>query len=1153
MYFLDGSVITSASDLSAASACEFAFARGIDVKLGRIDAVDTAPDEMLARTGALGDVHEQRVLNALREQFGAGVVEIERPDVRDRASLAEAVAQTTAAFAGGADVVFQATFFDGGFVGFADFIVRTADDSYEVQDTKLARSAKVTALLQLAAYWEQLGALGIRRSDTVSVLLGDGSTSAHQIRDILPVYRHRRERLGELIASRIGSGADAGANAGAGAGAGAADLEPVQWGDPRYTACGHCDTCSAEIAAHRDVLLVAGLRLTQRARLNAAGVLTIEQLAERTHPVADMSASTLAALRDQAAVQLESTPDRPAWRVLDRSRLDGLPEPDAGDIFFDFEGDPLHQEGDSARPVWGLDYLFGLVESDETFRAFWAHDLAQERRALIEFLDYVTARRAAHPGMHIYHYAAYERSHLLSLAARHGVGEETVDDLLRNNVLIDLYPVVRQGLRIGSPSYSLKKLEPLYMGSLERQGVANAADSISEYVRYRDLLDAGEADDAATVLADIERYNTYDCISTLRLRDWLRAVARGLGSDAAIATTAAAELPLEVPVREPDPVYLALEALLADIPLADRTADDTALALAAAAIDYHRREAKSFWWEHFTRLSSPVDEWSDTRGVVVIDRIDVERDWFREGRQRQDRRHLRVTGTIAPGSALRAGDSQFFVLYDAPLPPIRPSTTPGARTAHNRTAIVEVLSATSFILEEKLEQGAPPYAELPMAITPAPSPNPGTQASAIAEWGHRVLDAAPVILPDPAMDILRRTAGAADAIIRRPSTVDAIRDTLLGLDRSYLAVQGPPGTGKTYTGSRVIADLVANHGWRVGVVAQSHAAVENMLRGVVKAGLDPARVAKKPKKGDESVEVEWSGSPTALPDGGFVLGGTAWTFSNENTVPRASLDLLVVDEAGQFSLASTIAASVAASRLLLLGDPQQLPQVSQGTHPEPVDESALGWLSAGEDVLPAEYGFFLDTSWRMHPALCSRVSDLSYLGRLTSHASDRRLAGVEPGLHAVPLEHGGNSTSSPEEADAVVARVQSVLGLSWEGGGMSRPLVETDVIVVAPYNAHVELVSARLAAAGLGAVPVGTVDKFQGREAAVAIVSLAASSAHDVPRGLEFLLLANRLNVAISRAQWAAYLIYSPGLTDHLPTNVAGLAQLSAFIRLVEG
>jgi predicted RecB family nuclease len=358
-------------------------------------------------------------------------------------------------------VVFQGAFFDGRFLGYSDFLVRddTAADAaagapvYSVYDTKLARKAKITALLQLAAYADQLQLNGIPTSDTVHLILGTGKTTSHRLRDILPVYRRRRARLQQLIDDRV------------------ADGRATEWGDERYSACGRCTACAAEVQRSRDVLLVAGMRLTQRARLRAAGIQSIDELAAATGPVPGLSQATLANLAGQARVQIEPPEAGQAlsWHIKDPARLAALPTPDPGDIFFDFEGDPLYQEGSA----WGLDYLFGLVEPDDTFVAFWAHDLAQEKQALLDFLAYVADRRARCPLMHIYHYAAYERTHLLSLAARHGVGEDEVDELLRQNVLVDLYPVVRQGLRIGTHSYSLKKLEPLYMGDAERAGVAH--------------------------------------------------------------------------------------------------------------------------------------------------------------------------------------------------------------------------------------------------------------------------------------------------------------------------------------------------------------------------------------------------------------------------------------------------------------------------------------------------------------------------------------------------------------------------------------------------------------------------------------------------------------------------------------------------------
>jgi len=1153
-------VIFSASDLGAAAGCEWAVMRKLDGKLGRIDTVPDEGDAMLRRAGALGDEHELRYLERLR--LSRDVVEFARPSMRD---LPEAAAATAQEFRAGADVLFQATFFDGRFVGFADFIMRTEDGAYEVYDTKLARSAKITALLQVAAYSDQLDRLGIRTGEHVHLLLGDGRTSTHRLRDILPVYRKRRAQLERLIDERV------------------ADPEPTPWGDPRYSACGRCAACSVEVEAHRDVLLVAGMRLTQRRHLLEAGLRTIEALAASTGPVDGLVDATTEALRAQARLQLQSRQlagqpghaDAPAFEVYNPVALGALPEPDDGDIFFDFEGDPLYSEtaAGTDSPEWGLDYLFGLIETDGTFRPFWAHDYAEERQALIDFLAYVTERRARFPNLHIYHYAAYERTHLLSLAARHGVGEDAVDDLLQSNVLVDLYPVVKKSLRVGSRSYSIKKLEPLYMGDEHREGVDNAADSITEYADSRDLFRAGQTDVAQAKLDAIADYNEYDCLSTLRLRDWLLARA----DEAGIPRAAPRDLELAIPVREPSPVYLALAAQVADAPAGDRTPDQTAIALASAAIDYHRREGKKFWQEHFDRLRNPVDEWSATRDVLIVADVTVDRDWALVGRDRNLSRVLRIEGEPAPGSSLKLGQKP-FLLYDAPYPPLAQAGEPGSRVAHERTEITglvdEVTGEEVLYVTEKLGRGVDAYDQLPMALTPATPPPPGTQVPAIAEWGQRVLGALPAMLPDAALDILRRvpprlvstgsTSGVSTSSTSGVSTsaadiTTAIRDSLLGIDRSYLAVQGPPGTGKTYTGSRVIAELVRDHGWKIGVVAQSHATVENMLSAVLKAGLGSEHVGKKAKAGEEPRENGWTAlAPNRFAEftgqaGGFVLGGTAWDFSNAARIEPGSLDLLVIDEAGQFSLASTIASAVSARRLLLLGDPQQLPQVSQGSHPEPVDVSALGWLTDGHDVLPAEFGYFLAKSWRMHPAVCAPVSRLSYEGKLESQAAARHLDGVEPGLHPLPVPHVFNSTTSPEEAEAVAGLIGSLLGRSWTVNGASTPLGQHDLIVVAPYNAQVEVIRQRLALNGWHDVSVGTVDKFQGREAAVAIVSLAASSAEEVPRGLEFLLLANRLNVAISRAQWAAYLLYSPALTDALPHNAGTLAQLSAFIELVEG
>lgn len=396
-------------------------------------------------------------------------------------------------------------------------------------------------------------------------------------------------------------------------------------------------------------------------------------------------------------------------------------------------------------------------------------------------------------------------------------------------------------------------------------------------------------------------------------------------------------------------------------------------------------------------------------------------------------------------------------------------------------------------------------------------------------------------------------------------TVDAVHAAVRALDHSYVAVQGPPGAGKTFLASHVIARLVAE-GAKVGVVAQSHAVIENLILACcARDGFDVSRAVRLRGK-SVTPDAPWSEVSDAelveliSGEGGLLFGGTVWDYVSERRVPAGSLDVLVVDEAGQFSLTNTVAAARAARSVLLLGDPQQLPQVSTGVHPYPVDVSALGWLSDGAAALDPRFGYFLGESWRMDSALCERVSWLSYDGALASAAATagRALQGVEPGLVSYPVEHVGCSVRSVQEAQAVVDCVRELLGSEWvpAAGAESRPLAAEDCIVVAAYNAQVDCVREALIAAGLAdssgaGVRVGTVDKFQGQEAAVVLVSLASSRV-DSGRGAGFVLSPNRLNVAVSRGQWRAVLVHSPLVARSVPQDVEEVLALSGFAGLVE-
>jgi len=364
------------------------------------------------------------------------------------------------------------------------------------------------------------------------------------------------------------------------------------------------------------------------------------------------------------------------------------------------------------------------------------------------------------------------------------------------------------------------------------------------------------------------------------------------------------------------------------------------------------------------------------------------------------------------------------------------------------------------------------------------------------------------------------------------------------IDDTLLAIQGPPGSGKTYVGARMICEL-AGRGVRVGVTAVSHKVIRNLLNAVTRAA-DEAKLRvrcaeKVTEEGDELTTIEEITDNgeilNRLREGDFnVAGGTAWLWAREDALK--AVDVLFVDEAGQMSLANVLAVSTAAKSVVLLGDPQQLEQPQQGSHPEGTDVSALDHILGDHQTMGDDRGIFLPETWRLAPSICTFTSEVFYEGRLQSRSGLERqeLVGTEgfdgAGLWLHHVEHEGNQNSSYEEVE-VVARIASAIlrpGAQWiDGDGNGRPLRPEDIVVVAPYNAQVSLLGERLVPMGLR---VGTVDKFQGQEAPVVIYSMATSTLEDAPRGMDFLYSLNRLNVATSRARCACILVASPRLFE---------------------
>jgi predicted RecB family nuclease len=987
--------------------------------------------------------------------------------------------ETDAALRAGADVVYQGVLTDGAWLGKADFVERQPDGSYEVVDTKLARHARPAHVLQLSFYTEQVARITGRSPREMHVVAGTGERQAFRPEDFAAYYRRVRERFRAVVEDSRAT----------------TYPYPVQH-------CGLCEflyRCKEQWEHDDHLTLVAGVSRLQHDRLLVGGIRTMVALgaAPPDTRVSKIRPDTFARLRHQAELQLHRR-DTGKHRVdlLPREPERGfalLPEPSPGDIWLDFEGHPWFE------PARGLEYLFGWEELDETgaptYRCLWAHDRAGEKRALEKLVDYLAERRRRFPGMHVYHYAPYERSTLTRLAGEHGTREAEVDDLLRGEVLVDLYQVTRQALRASVPSYSIKEVEALY--GFERSAeVSGGTESVEAFEAW---LDTGDH----TLLEGIRLYNEEDCVSTLELHRWLLGMR-----------------PPDLPWRPPPEPYAPSEETLAHLEESERMRAELLAGaeegdpdwLLAQLLDYHRREARPQWWAYFRNLELDDEELVD--GSETIGGLEL------AGDPVQVKKSLEYTLKFPPQEHKIGPEG------------VDPATEQSYRvTVDDEHGTVTLRRATAK--EDEL---------LPRALIPPKPLSTRVQQDAVLRFAQD-RDAYPALV-----DVLERQPP-------RANLAGTLEEAALSLDRSFLFIQGPPGSGKTWQGARLAIALM-RAGKRVGVTALSHKAIHKFLEDLEEAAVEQVFTFRGLKKSGGAEGSRYEGrlitstgdNAEMLEEDVQLLAGTSFLFAREEL--DRHLDVLFVDEGGQFALADAIAVGTAAHNLVLLGDPNQLPQVSQAAHPPGASASVLEHLLGDDETVRDDMGRFLEQTWRLRPEICAFVSDAFYEGRLEpAERALRRSLDVGNGLLWLPVEHGGHRSASPEEADVIRAEIERLVGTRFvDFDGSERSLRYEDVKVVAPFNSHVRCLSDKVP----DAVQVGTVDKFQGQESIVIFYSMASSSGEDAPRGLEFLYSRNRLNVAISRARCRAYLVCSPRLLEVNCRTVEQMRLANALCRFVE-
>lgn len=1060
-------------------------------------------DAALELVRTKGFEHEAMVLMRLEAELGAAAKIDEAKDLDLR------IADTLAALERKAPLIYQGALNNGTWFGFPDFLVDRPGSRPQPEDAKLARKAKAEHLFQLGIYAELLEQLREIPVGSGAVHVAAGPIQSFDLRQT----RYILKRLMAKFESFAGTPSR--------------ETRPIP-----CAACAQCDfktRCESEWREADSLYFVAGLNAAQAVKLEQANIHTTAQLASLPSgtKVDGIGAETLAKLSAQAKLQLKARDDgKHSIEVLPHTRGRGftlLPPPDEGDLFFDMEGDPLLEEG--------LEYLFGVYgrfdgNEEPKFRPLWAHDASEEKAAFEALMRYFVEHVSRHPKAHIYHYALYEPNALKRLAMRYATMEAELDQMLRDRRFVDLYRVAIQAVRASTESYSLKDLEKIYWG--ERKGdVTTAADSIVEYEKWRVTGDSSILDGIAT-------YNEADCISTARMREWLERL-RPTGAVYEIIDDTRPEKQdksAEAELKEANKRELAARIR------ASSHGTPEARDVIAELLWFHRRAQKPGWWAVFERQSWSDDELVDDAECLGGLRRDMSMEPVR------DKQSLKTTFLFPPqDTKLKVGDT----------PKI-------AETLANAGSIVDINAEDGVVVLRRGIKSGP----LPDALSLLPAPiNLQKVPDAVERFAQRFAggpsqqDAAmlDIILRNPP-----RFAGRAPGIPilndGEAPAAGAIR-AVTQLDRSYLFLQGPPGTGKTYTISEVICALIAA-GRRVGVSSNSHKAINKVLEEVEKRasaiGLQFSG-AKKGNNDDPDTEFNGTNIKTVYASEDVLtshrlVGGTVFHFSRPDQ--EQAFDCLIVDEAGQVALGNLVAMAGAARNIVLVGDQMQLPQPVQGVHPGETGLSCLEYLLEGRATVPPEQGILLDESRRLHPDLCAFISEAIYDGRLKSHsdASKRRLTldgeTLPPikstGLAFVGVQHSGCTQSSRAEVEEIAKLVANLLKQKVQrANGTTSNLILDDILVVAPYNLQVNLLKQVLSSGA----KVGTVDKFQGQEAAVAIVSMTTSKGADAPRGTEFLFNPNRLNVAISRAQCLAIVVHSADIFEGNWTKINDLRRLN--------
>ncbi len=1068
-----------------------------------------------------GNIHEKNYFQELKKKY---------KKIKDIKKLknVDKFKETAKAMKDGFEIIYGGWLTDGKWRGEFDFLEinkkiksNLGDYSYSVIDTKNSSKIKGDHIYQVGIYCDLLKKAQGILPENFFILLKDGSKEKVNLNDVFEVYSSQKKSYEKFLAKEI-----------------------ISTKPEKCNFCKFCDwqeICEEDWKKKRHLNQVGGINKSNIKKFKNNGIKTIDDLGK-------LKPNTrLSGLRDeiinkriqQAKLQLDfEKTGSPIFKNIDenlyvRKGFNLLPKPSDGDLFFDLESSQYAYDTK-------IEYLFGIFyyeNNEKKYISLWSHNKEEEKKNLIKFFDLTKNHFKKYPNAKIYHYAAYEINALERLTSLHKVKGIEYDFYLRSEKFVDLFRVTKQAILVSENSYSIKNLEKFY--NFKRQGdVKKGEQSEQFYVEWTRTKNQ-------KLLDEIEFYNKEDCESTFELRQWLLKIKpEGIKW---FETTEEHE-----EIRPHEELMIEYSNKIQDSKLKNKKLKQILLDI----IGFYTREDKPSWREFFDRRDLTDAELIEDREVIANMKL------ISSYKDPTPRRRSIIYKYMYPdqefklkkGKQVSIANNVELDRSDAAgkieeLDPIKKIVVLRKGISKNDKSLPNILS-----IGEK-----PPKASRYKNLN-----------SNIYKYCDDVIQnkntykAITTLLNKDFPNIKGIQLG--EKIIKTDNFENEIPKILLNLKDSYLFCQGPPGTGKTFQAASAIVELMQNKK-TVAVTANSHKVIHNLLEKIEQIAIEKKFTfsgIKKGNKDDEETHFQGKFIVTATDDRPFLKGlheesvnlyaGTKYHLSN--AYYHQKIDYLFVDEAGQLNITDIIAVGVMAKNIILVGDQLQLGQPNRGSHPNDSGKSILDYLLENKDTISEGKGIFLNKTFRLHPKINSFTSSSFYDGRLlTNKKSENRKIEYpknciiqNDGIHFVPMDHTDNSQKSEEELKVIQKLTKQLIGVKFLDNGIERKLDIQDILIVSPYNVQVNFLLANLPEGSR----CGTVDKFQGQQAPITIISMVSSDTDSLPRNKAWFFNRNRLNVALSRSQCSSIILFNPKLLETAPSDYEEIKLLNNFHKLLK-